>query len=222
MQMIDVLKRLAELDAANPNVQTTMLAQEQSLGTITNIEVTEQINECGMMPSSAPKTPASIHMTADSGPELTGMLKDLMSLAGVKPVADLPAFGGEKSVMSTMPQSAQIDKGGDIHRALSVIDSMNDTPDSVDGLDRDGDGDHDMKDHELEKGKTEGQEDRVYDNSPEEEIEAHKYGDDQVSPKPQGLKQRQGDNPYKPVGEDIEQVSQRLMREYEEFVKQGK
>lgn len=219
MQMIDVLKRLAELDAANPRVEGASLTQEQSLVTVTNVEGSEQINECGMMPPAGPRTPASIHMTADSGSELTGMLKDLMTLAGVKSEPLMSPL--DRPALSAEPHKVDLDGGNEIGKALKVIDTMNaaDEGPDVSGLDRDGDGDHDMDDHDMEKKKDEGQEDRFYTNSPEEEIQAHDYGDKQVPPKPQGFKQRQADNPYKPTQES---VAERLMKEYQQFVSEQK
>ena len=46
------------------------------------------ITECGepMGPTSGAKIPASLNLTADSGPELSGMLRDIMSLAGLHKV----------------------------------------------------------------------------------------------------------------------------------------
>lgn len=75
MEMINVLKRLAELDAGNPNViaEATQMA----------------LDECGpmgMMGGGMSHTPANISITAGSGPELSNMLKDIMSLAGVHKV----------------------------------------------------------------------------------------------------------------------------------------
>lgn len=210
MQMINVLQRLAELDESPKATMT----QEQNLLTQSNLE-TSQVNECGMMSSPTPHTPASMNITANSGMELTGMLRDLMSLAGIK------SDSGDKSSLTSVPHSLELDKGNDIHKTLSIIDTMNSEEGSeIKGLDQDGDGDHDMKDHELEKEKNEGQEDRTYDNSPEEEIEAHDYGDKQVTPKPQGFKQRVGDNPYKPVSEEVQSISAQLLKAYEEFKKQ--
>lgn len=69
--MIDLMKRLAELDAKNPKV----------------VKENQQVEECGMMPApsmSAPRTPASIHITADSGSELSAMLRDIATLSGMK------------------------------------------------------------------------------------------------------------------------------------------
>lgn len=50
--------------------------------------VRKTIEECGMMSAatSKPHSPATINVTADSGPELTGMLRDIMGLAGVHKV----------------------------------------------------------------------------------------------------------------------------------------
>ena len=75
MEMINVLKRLAELDAGNPNViaEATQVA----------------LDECGpmgIMGGGMSHTPANISITAGSGPELSNMLKDIMSLAGVHKV----------------------------------------------------------------------------------------------------------------------------------------
>jgi hypothetical protein len=82
MQMIDVLKRLAELDEQNPNI----------------VKESQQVEECGMMPEmglgmpvSQPHTPASISMTADSGDELSGMLRDIMMLAGQAQTPHVPS-----------------------------------------------------------------------------------------------------------------------------------
>ena len=52
--------------------------------------VRKTIEECGIMTASPttgrPHSPATINVTADSGPELTGMLRDIMGLAGVHKV----------------------------------------------------------------------------------------------------------------------------------------
>jgi hypothetical protein len=57
----------------------------------------------------------------------------------------------------------------------------------------------------------------MYDNSPEQEIEPHDYGDKQVKPKQQGFAQRLGDNPYKMAHESINNLSSQLLKEYEAF-----
>jgi hypothetical protein len=102
MQMINVLKRLQELDEKNPRV-----VKESQL----------TVEECGMLGMGGmnqPHTPASINMTANSGPELTGMLKDIMSLAGLKPVGDND-LGNEPppAIVSTEPGMSVANVNGD-------------------------------------------------------------------------------------------------------------
>ena len=153
MQMINVLKRLAELDAGNPRVDTTAMIATESLHT--QSEVAEsKIDECGMMPPppAMPHTPASINITAGSGDEITDMLKAIVSLAGVQEPAQAhvdmvgtgglahPEHGGELSGSHG---------ADDMAKTISIIDSMN-----------------------AEEMPEEGIEDRVYDNSPDEEVGA--------------------------------------------------
>jgi len=199
MQMIDVLKRLADLDATNPNVvkegqlgtmgldafpdelarmkattakmnsDTEWLLKNKptepcpkcgepttyrsSFGTTQQLicakcgkvrlssddrkehqDMAESLQECGMMGGmNQPHSPATINMTADSGAELTGMLKDIMSLAGLKQVspADL-GHGHEPAVISAEPgiSIAKVDSEPlDMKSMLAKIDSMNDTGD---------------------------------------------------------------------------------------------
>ena len=125
MQMIDVLKRLAELDAKNPNVEKTMVKEST-------------VAECGMMPMpgmgimSEPSHPPvsanfSINATAATGDEVANMLTQIMTLAGVHKVGD-EHMGAEPpaAVMTMEPQTA-----GDSMR--SVIDRMNPDADEVGG-----------------------------------------------------------------------------------------
>jgi hypothetical protein len=258
MQMIDVLKRLAELDSTNPNVAKPTMAAEQSLATVSNIEsetITESVNECGPMGMSGmggmdrPSTPAtfSINASAESGAEVSSMLRDIMNLAGVKPVADLPAFGGSKAIdlapaqsldaMNDGPQSAG-DEMGDL---IGMIDKMDSGDTDSKMGDVDGDGDHDMKDHDLEKSDSPvakmadevrgmtaeltGEEQGAgagFDTAtttPDEKVKAHSYGNDQVTPKPpEPLAKAGGGNPY---NESVDQVSSQLLKAYEAF-KNGK
>lgn len=205
MQMIDVLKRLAELDSENPRVEKT-LTQEQSLTTISNVSnslVNENLEECGSaMSMSSPRTPASLSVTAGSGDELANMLHSLMKLSG-----------SEKSSISS-PMHQEIELGtphiiepesgnsvnGDMNTMLSLIsknDSEKPSPTSFD--------------NEPKKKES-------WNNSPEPEVEPHDYGDRQVKPKQQGLKQRVGDNPYTPTDESVDQLAKKLMRDYKDFV----
>jgi len=203
MQMIDVLKRLAELDAANPTVAGASLTNEQTLVTMSNVEsdglLNENISECGemgMIGSQSQHTPASFSVSASSGPELSGILKDIMSLAGVKPVSQEPAMIRH---MSPEVPPAHVDEP-DMAHAISIIDQA--------------DVDEDMA--------AEAQEDRIYTNSPEEEIEAHDFGDKRVTPRQnEPTKKNGGGNPYKPTYEGTEQLANRLMQDYREFINES-
>ena len=180
MQMIDVLKRLAELDATIPAIDTGAAVVKPVQGV--------NLSECGpmgmmdgMSGMSQPHTPASINMTAATGDELSGMLKDIMSLAGINKgdtggmdrmgVADEPmmALTAEPEVGPEVgaPQSST---DGEVMR--SVLDKLNpEDGEETDGEenpfggddnqgsddvskahgDIDNDGDHDAADHAAEK-----------------------------------------------------------------------
>ena len=266
MQMIDVLKRLAELDDANPRVEKTM-TQEQSLATITNIEG-EQISECGPMGMPGdlgrPSTPAtfSVNASAESGSEVADMLSQIMNLAGVNKGTEPTASDIlDKEVELGTPHGIEVDHGGndDMADMIGMIDRMNGSEAGDEGEPEDeglggalvggaigaatggplgaltgaaaGDSLTDPDPKEKVEAMTDevqgmadelanlkGAEQESYDNSPEEEVRGHTNGDEQVSTtKPQGLKQRLGDNPYKPVGESLESVTASLLKAYEEF-----
>lgn len=162
--MIDVLKRLAELDAQNPNI----------------IKEGTQVDECGMMPEmgldmpppleTKPSQPASINMTAGSGEELGDLLTTIMSLAGVaKGGADAAPSMSAEPVAQTLEPAAGPGSPADSMR--SVIDRLNPmdgdddeqevgAPDTVTKAmgDFDDDGDHDENDHALEKDDEEDRE----------------------------------------------------------------
>ncbi len=109
--MIDVLKRLAELDAVNPNVDTGLRIVQPQKDISVVVKENTQVEECGMMTTPAmerPSTPASINMTAGSGEELSSMIKAIATLAGTAK--------GEEVVTGTPT-------AGDSMR--SVIDKLN-------------------------------------------------------------------------------------------------
>ncbi len=131
MQMIDVMKRLAELDANNPNV---VYDKKQDVA-----EGTEQsVEECGMMGSmDRPSTPASINMTAATGEELGHMLKDIMSLAGIaksaaEPLSTTPSIG--LASRDGMDMKSMMDKMNDLE-TVETIDSMPADPMPVEPFD---------------------------------------------------------------------------------------
>lgn len=156
--MIDVMKRLAELDSKNPTI------------------VKEgQVDECGIMPEMGmmggmperPPMPASINMTAGSGEELSDMLATIMQLAGVKQHGADPMGAEPMSAEPMVALTAEPEMGGDATSDMrSMIDKLNPGDDvSVAHGDIDNDGDHDMADHEAEKDEEETDESQ-YDNSP--------------------------------------------------------
>jgi hypothetical protein len=167
MQMIDVMKRLAELDSTNPNV----IKESASL---------EECGPMGMMDSMGgmekPSTPASMNITAGSGDELANMLATIMQLAGVK--QDAPGEMGDGPGVEIMTAEPDVKvepmSGGDAMR--SMIDKLNPMDDeggddvSKAHGDIDNDGDHDMADHEKEKDD-EKETDESWDNSPDTETE---------------------------------------------------
>lgn len=184
--MIDVMKRLAELDAANPNVIKE-----------------SQVEECGMTPmmgemgamSPQPQIPASMNLTAGTGDELAGMLATIMQLAGVnKEQPTAPEMdGGDVDILSAEPEVGGIETDGGGMRAM--IDKLNPSGDDAGGTefgddgvskahgDLDNDGDHDMDDHSVEKdqGDEEGPEKDDSEKGPE--MDDSEKGDDTSSEK---------------------------------------
>jgi len=176
--MIDLVKRLAELDASNPNV-----IKEES-GTVScsscgdkfkiagrkdgfshcsdhkghkALDESVSLEECGPMGMMTGgmdhHTPASINITADSGDELSTMLRDIMTLAGrghAEPDADnMPV---DAVAVDMAPPAEVSTDGGDDENGLmrSMMDKLNSTGDEE---------------------ETDESDDRVYDNSPDEETE---------------------------------------------------
>ena len=134
MQMIDVLKRLAELDAVTPAVDTkvSVVKQEQAI-----VVKEDAVAECGIMPEMGmmgmppekPSTPATINMTAGSGQELSDMLTTIMTLAGQK------QHGAEPH--GEMPPPAVATTGNDADSMRSVIDKLNPADDEEGEQDQD-------------------------------------------------------------------------------------
>lgn len=211
--MIDVLKRLAELDAQNPNV----------------VKESQQVDECGMMPEMGgmdrPSTPATINMTAASGPELSGMLRDIMQLAGMSAKDD-----SAMSAPMSAPAMALEPTSGDDMGPPSAADSMRSVldklhPDDEEGEDDDevsrpegdvdGDGDHDMNDHEKEKVDE-------FDNEPDPQTTGYgsmtPTGNDLASKGKEAPKVNGGGNPMQKT---MEQIETDLFAEYQRFVSES-
>lgn len=121
--MIDVIKRLAELDAKNPNVVKE-----------------SQVEECGMgmMPMEKPHSPATLNITADSGEELGDMLSSIMKLAGMHQVgSDDLGHEPEPAVVTAEPSiSVAHDDEPSVMR--SMMDKLNPADDEGD---EEGEGD---------------------------------------------------------------------------------
>jgi len=256
MQMIDLMKRLAELDSKNPTIvkETEGTVSCSSCGEKFKIagrkdgfshckdhagkkalDESADLAECGpmgmtdAMSMDRPSTPASINVTAGSGEELGNVLKDIMSLAGVKQVgAEEPLSAEPEPVMAIDVEPEQdMDPNSSMR---SVMDLMNEPVvgdeggeeiDDVDGLDRDHDGDHDMGDHELEKDDEEADEGQ-YDNSPANPIKppmfnANQYAHQENQP---GQGDRMdGDRPK--AYADMNEATRALFAEYKKFVSEA-
>jgi len=142
--MIDVLKRLAELDAENPNI-----VKESVEGA--------DLAECGgpmstMVNPSQPAMPASINVTAGSGQEVSDMLSAIMQLAGVKPV------GGADLGVDHEPMSLTAEPVSAVGPSATAGDKMRSVMDKLNGAD-DEEGKEEL---DSEEETDEGQ----YDNSP--------------------------------------------------------
>ncbi len=211
--MIDVMKRLAELDSKNPSI----------------VKENQQVEECGIMPEMGmmggmperPPMPASINMTAGSGDELSDMLATIMQLAGRKaPGAEEPMSAEPALALTAEPE---MDAGDPTSDMRSIIDKLN----PMDGDDQgpeqggddgvsaahgdiDNDGDHDMDDHKAEKETDEGQ----YDNSPSDPRKPPPFGANDFAHKENqpGQGDRMDGNMPKAT------MEQQLMSDYKKFV----
>lgn len=131
--MIDVLKRLAELDAKNPNIDGTLPTVKADQGIVVK---ESSIEECGMMGGmmpppvpSFPPIPAKINIEAGSGEEITDMLATLMHLSGQATGHDAgdvhhdDEMGTDDDVLTGAPSMRQ------------MIDKLNPDMDKVDEVD---------------------------------------------------------------------------------------
>lgn len=155
------------------------------------------LNECGMSPMpSTPPSPASISMTAASGSELSGMLKDIMSLAGMHKVE--PAhLGVEPPPMKLLPEPVKAvgpaASDGEVMRGIT--DKLN-----------------------LGKDDDEKKADESWDNEPaspqpEEAFDANQYAHHENPPG--AAKGRNFKN--NPVA-NVEDVAEQLFADYQSFL----
>jgi hypothetical protein len=235
MKMINVMQRLADLDAVNSNVvnETNKSKKEKTSPiqsgqrkekTMENLNleslrylagVKDTIAECGMMGGSG--SPASINISAGSGQELTGMLKDIMNLAGVSKVephhmpVDSPD-AGPSTVISAPPMAGasgnKMDPNVEMHKLMAIVDGPDQDQDSMNSGDSDGEGD------EKKMGEANN---RMYDSSPQEK----EMGDPlaQFGDKPSG--DRRPRQAGLPSANPMETTFKQLMADYEQFIAEG-
>ena len=171
------------------------------------------VSECGMMGNTMPghnHTPASINMTADSGEELTGMLRDIMKLAGVAGDAVPHDADATVDVLSPTPTLGVATSDGEDMRAM--IDKLNPMDDEPKGIEYD-DSDDDVDDEEEET-------DESYDNSPASSEPTQGYNADTHAyhPNPPGAAAGRG-NMNNPRGvPTMEEVTAQLFKEYQSFL----
>lgn len=137
MQMIDVLKKLAAIDAEGGLKESTKLVNDPSLAMISESTV-QECGPMGMPGMAAPHsgTPASfsVNASAATGDEVANMLTQILTLAGVKdgpkPMGDEPGhpLTGEPPMKSA---------GSDMKAAIQAIDQAEQETASIGG-DMDG------------------------------------------------------------------------------------
>ena len=264
MKMIDVLKRLAEIDAKNPRVDHTM-TKEHSLATVSNIE--GRLNECGPMGlgGMTPQNASfSINASASNGDEVANMLTQIMTLAGVKPVGD-DDFGSHHEIelepahdieMEPSHDEIEIEPEHDDDDEIEPVqdfksepsnstDNMSDMINMIDRMNGPKDEEYSEPVNDFggeDESPVAQMADEVRDmaselsnkadeglgagfdtatTTPNEKIQPHKYGNDQVTPKlNEPIKKAGGGNPYA-ANESVEQVMYRLMKDYQKFVAEG-
>lgn len=194
MQMIDVMKRLAELDAGNPNI----------------VRESTEVAECGMMPEMGmsamerPSTPATINMTAGSGEELSDMLTTIMSLAGIA------HKGHDAEPMGDLPPPAEPEMGPETpaDTMRGVIDKLNTAGGEEDG-------------EEGDEEKTEEEKSGPYDTSPNDPRDVPAFDADQYAHQenqPGQGDRMDGDKPK--AYADMNEAVADLFAQYKQFVKE--
>jgi len=201
--MIDVMKRLAELDAANPNIVK---------------ESVQPVEECGMMPEVGmmgmghehPPVPANLSLTASgaSGEEVAGMLNTIMALAGVHKVGSQD-LGIDDEPLTAEPTTQQgpAPTAGDEMR--SVIDKLNPGDD-----DDDGDVDSDEETDEDSPGSIPGVDSNPADPNHKPTVDANQYAHQENQP---GQGDRM-DGTAPKAFPTMEQLQSQLMSEYQKFI----
>jgi hypothetical protein len=210
MQMIDVLKRLAELDAKNPN----MISE--------NTEVEECGSPMGLMgettPAEAPKTPATLNVTAGSAEELGNMLTQIMQLAGVHKVepAEL-GIQAEPEVAIAEPEGGEEPHSGSPDSMRSVLDKMND----MDGEDGEDSGDEEKEEtdegEEPIPGGIPGVDTTPNDPNKQKPFNANQFANQQNTPGGGDVPKDHESRP-RDRNQPTATMEQQLMRQYQDFL----
>lgn len=154
------------------------------------------LNECGMGPMpSAPPTPASVSMTAASGSELSGMLKDIMSLAGLQKVE--PAHLGVEPPpmkMTAEPVKAVGPIASDGEKMRVIADKLN-----------------------LDKDDKEMKADEAWDNAPADAEPKKAFDAEEFAyhPNPPGAGKGRG---TAQPNATVEEIAENLFAEYAKFI----
>lgn len=230
--MIDLVKRLAELDAGNPNIikEESGSVSCSSCGDKFKIagrkdgfshckdhaghkalDESLSLEECGPMGMMAGgmdhHTPASINITADSGDELSTMLRDIMTLAGrghAEPDADnMPVDA--VAVDMAPPAEVSLDGGDDENGLMrSMMDKLNPAGDEEEPGDEE---------------ETDESDNRFYDSSPDEEVEDYsaltRHGDMNKN------SEMQGDRMDGNMPKGHATMEERLMADWKQFMTEG-
>ena len=171
--MINVLKRLAELDAQNPRVEKPRVMEtpvlggngikqldvnmpepdmktlRQLSGLMESREFGNSIAECGMpgMGAPMPSTPASLSMTAGNANEIVTMMRGLADIASGASHSGMPGMG------APMPTGADMLGGGDMPSPMDL-----DHDGDMDGVAMDMGAEPEMSGDELGGGPMGGDE----------------------------------------------------------------
>jgi hypothetical protein len=243
MQMIDVLKRLAELDAVNPNVDTGLRIVQPQKTVSVAIKENAQVEECGMMTPPTmerPSTPASINMTAGSGDELSNMIRAIATLAGTAQGGDEVVTGAPsqsdsmRSVLDKLnpmgddqPEEGLIGRGvgGMAGGALGstagkALGTMAGGP--IGGAIGGVAGDLIGTSIGAEMGDDDDEKNETYDNTPNDPTDTNEFDAEQHAhhENPPGAAKGRGNN-NNPRANTMEEIEQSLFAEYEKFINEN-
>lgn len=207
MEMIDVMKRLAELDSANPTRPELKVKADQNIAALRE---GQQVDECGDMPPmggmSAPHTPASLSITASSGEELSGMLRDIMQLAGAHQV--------QPDELDHEPMGTTVSPAQAITVGTSDAEDMRSVMDKLNPMDNEEGEEFGDEEEETDEGA-------VYDNTPEDPNSPPAFDSEEYAQhlNPPGAANGRG-NLNNPRANTMEEVEQHLFAAYQRFIKE--